>query len=431
MKALIMAGGKGTRLLEITKDLLPKPMVKLYDRPLLEYAIDNLKKYGIKDIFISVSYMHEVIQEYFGNGEKFGVRIKYIVEFEPLGSGGALYYLKDEVDDDFVVCMGDALFNINIKKMLDYHRQKKSIATLLVHPNHHPYDSDLIMCSSDNRVLELSKKGAARNFWYKNSVNAGFFIINPKALYYFDELKKVSMEHDFIQHLVDDGQPVYAYKSTEYIKDVGTPERYYNAMRDVEAKVPQKKNLENKQKAIFFDRDGTLNVYNGFIRNPDQLELVPNCAEALKEVNKSEYLAIVISNQPVVARGECSFDELDNIFNKMETLLGREGAYVDRIYFCPHHPDSGFEGEVKELKIKCDCRKPKIGMIEKAVRDFNLDLSKCWLVGDTDIDIKTGKNANLKTIKVPSLCHDVGNEIPTLVAKDIVDAVEKILNLQF
>lgn len=428
MKALIMAGGKGTRLLEITKDLLPKPMVKLHGKPLLEYAIDNLKKYGIKDIFISVGYMHEVIQEYFGDGKKFGVRIKYLVESEPLGSGGALYYLKDEVDDDFVVCMGDALFDINIKKMLSYHRQHGSIATLLTHPNHHPYDSDLIMCSSDNRVLELSKKGMERNFWYKNNVNAGFFVISPKALYYFDKLKKVSMEHDFIQHLLDDGQPVYAYKSTEYIKDVGTPERYYNAMRDIEAKLPQKKNLENKQKAIFFDRDGTLNVYDGFVRNADQLNLVPNCAEALKKVNKSEYLAIVVSNQPVVARGECSFDELDNIFNKMETLLGREGAFVDGIYFCPHHPDSGFEGEVKELKIKCNCRKPKIGMIEQAVKDFNLDLSKCCLVGDTDLDIKTGQNAGIDTYLIPSPATREHKETPTYLAKDILDAVNKILS---
>ena len=428
MKALIMAGGKGTRLLEITKDLLPKPMVRINGIPLLEHAINNLKKYNIDEVYISVGYKYQIIQDYFKDGKAFGIKINYIIENEPLGSGGALYYLKDIVKEDFVVCMGDALFNINIDRMLQFHKDNNAIATLLTHPNSHPYDSDLIICDKNNRVTEINKKDSTRDFFYKNNVNAGFFIINPSALYYFDTLKKASMETDFIQTLINDNKKVFAYKSTEYIKDVGTPERFYTATEDLINNLPEAKNLKNKQKAIFLDRDGTLNVYKGFINDEKDLELVPNCAQAIKLINKSEYLAIIVSNQPVIARGECSFEKQDTIFNKLETLLGKEGAYVDGIYYCPHHPHKGYTGEIKELKIDCNCRKPKIGMIEKSANDFNLDLSKCYIIGDSNVDVQTGINAGIKTIRVPS---DLKENIITDAdynAQNLVDAINIILN---
>lgn len=426
MKALIMAGGKGTRLTEITKNLLPKPMVELNGKKLLEYAIDNLIEYGVTEIFLSIGFMHEVIEEYFSKKE-YPVKIHFIVEDEPLGSGGALYLIKDQLDDDFVVCNGDALFNINIKKMLDFHKAKNSIATLFTHPNYHPYDSDLIICDNDCKILKIDKKDTVRDYYYKNNVNAGFFIINPKALYYFDTLKKVSMENDFIATLLADGKNVFAYKSTEYIKDVGTPERYFNAINDLKNNLPEKQNPKNKQKAIFLDRDGTINVYKGFLKHSDDFELIEGVSNAIKLINKSEYLAIIISNQPVIARGECTFEEQENIFKKLETLLGKDGAYIDGYYYCPHHPHRGYDGEVKELKIECDCRKPKIGMLKQAVNDFNLDLQKCIFVGDTDTDIKTGKNAGITTIRVPSPAEELHNEKEDFYFENLLAAMQTIL----
>lgn len=426
MKALIMAGGKGTRLTEITKNLLPKPMVELNGKKLLEYAIENLIEYGVTEIFLSIGFMHEVIEEYF-NKKKYPVKIHFIVEDEPLGSGGALYLIKDQLDDDFVVCNGDALFNINIKKMLDFHKSNNSIATLFTHPNYHPYDSDLIICDDNNKVLKIDKKGTVRDYYYKNNVNAGFFIINPKALYYFDTLKKVSMENDFIATLLADGKNVFAYKSTEYIKDVGTPERYFNAINDLNNNLPEKKNPKNKQKAMFLDRDGTINVYKGFLNHSDKFELIEGVADAIKLINKSEYLTIIISNQPVIARGECTFEEQENIFKKLETLLGKEGAYIDGYYYCPHHPHSGYDGEIKELKIECDCRKPKIGMLKQAEKDFNLDLQKCIFVGDTDTDVKTGKNAGITTIRVPSPAEETHHEKEDFCFENLLTAMQTIL----
>lgn len=428
MKALIMAGGKGTRLIELTKDMIPKPMIMLNNKPLLQYAIDNLIKYNIDEIYISVGYQHSKIIDYFGNGEQLGVKINYIIEEEPLGSGGALYYLKGKVKGDFVVCMGDALFDIDIPKMLQYHKDNNADITMLTHPNSHPYDSDLIICDDNNRVVKIDKKNNVRNFYYKNNVNAGFFIVNANTLAYFDVLKKVNMEGDFINQLINDNKNVFAYHSTEYIKDVGTPKRYYGALEDIKNGLVDSKNLENKQKAIFLDRDGTINKYNGFITKPEALQLIDDASKAISMINNSKYLAIIISNQPVVARGECTFAQENEIMNKLETDLGKEGAYVDAIYYCPHHPHKGYEGEVKELKIVCDCRKPSIGLINKAVLEYNLDLKDCYIIGDTNTDIMTGINAGIPQIRVPSqIVEDVIVE-PTYKARNLVDAVQFILN---
>ena len=114
-------------------------------------------------------------------------------------------------------------------------------------------------------------------------------------------------------------------------------------------------------------------------------------------MSPTSYLAIVVTNQPVIARGDITFEELAAIHNKMETLLGKEGAYLDDIYYCPHHPHKGYEGERPELKIDCECRKPKPGMLLKAAKDYNIDLSQSWMIGDGENDIKAGINAGCRT----------------------------------
>ena len=181
---------------------------------------------------------------------------------------------------------------------------------------------------------------------------------------------------------------------------MGTPDRYREVGEDISSGKVAAKSLVNKQKAIFLDRDGTINKYVGFLRNIDDFELISGVSDAIKMINKAGYLAIVVTNQPVIARGEITWEELNEIHNKMETLLGREGAYLDDIFVCPHHPDSGFEGEIKELKIDCNCRKPKPGMILDAAKKYNIDLKESYMIGDSDNDVKAGEAAGCKCIKV-------------------------------
>ena len=423
-----MAGGKGTRLAAITGDVIPKPMAAIAGKPVIERAVIALRDNGVTDITVSVGHLADVIKNYLGDGEKFGVKIDYITEETPLGSGGALYYLKGRVRKDFVVCSGDTVFDIDVKRMLAFHKKKKAAATLFTHPNSHPYDSDIVVTDRFGRVTGIDLKGRVRDYYYKNNVNAGFFIVSPAALDYFTEPKKVNMEHDFIASLIASGERVYSYKSSEYIKDAGTPERFVKIEKEIEAGLVSARNLKNKQKAIFLDRDGTINVYKGFIKSADDIELLPGVGEAIGKINESGYLAIIVSNQPVIARGECSRAEVEREFDKIQTLLGEKGVFIDGVYYCPHHPHSGFKGEVKRLKKICRCRKPDTGMIEAAAKDFNLDVSACAIIGDSDLDIKTGINVGIPAVKVLTGAPEKeGDGEPSFKAKDLLSATEYIL----
>lgn len=410
MKTVIMAGGKGTRIAAVNSEV-PKPMIEIHGKPILEYEIECLRKQGLVDIILVVGHLGNVITEHFGDGSKFGVSIEYVVEDKPLGTAGALYLLREDLTDDFLLLNGDIIFDIDIARFYNYHRQKNGLATLFTHPNNHPYDSGIIVADENNCVKNWLHKEDER-LWYRNRVNAGIHMISPNIFNFeygnniFKELLKIDLDRDILKPLIITGQ-LYVYDSPEYVKDMGTPERFYTVAEDIKRGMVSAKNLSNKQKAIFMDRDGTINKYIGFLKNIDDFELLPNVSQAIRKINESGYLAIVVTNQPVIARGEVTFNDLKEIHNKMETLLGNEGAYLDDIYFCPHHPHKGYEGEIKELKFDCDCRKPKPGMLLKAAKDYNIDLEKSWMIGDSEIDIEAGKNAGCKTILLDGLNLDM------------------------
>lgn len=397
MQVVIMAGGQGTRIASIAKDI-PKPMVQICDKPILEHQIITIKRQGFDSIILVIGYMGNVIKDYFKDGHQIGVKITYIEEIEPLGTGGALYYLKYIINEDFLLINGDTIFDVNIERFLEYHKSKNTWVTLLTHPNDHPYDSGIIRTDHDGKVTEWLHKEDSR-LYYQNRVNAGLHIISPKIFHMFTELKKLDLDRDILKPMVKTGK-LYAYDTPEYVKDMGTPERYYSVTKDIMSKKVFQKNLCNKQKAVFLDRDGTINIYKNFISDPDDFELIDGVAEAIAILNQKGFLVIIVTNQPVIARGECSLNTLQEIHNKMETLLGQKGAYVDGIYFCPHHPDKGFPGERSEYKIDCNCRKPKPGMLLQAAEKYNIDLLNSYMIGDSLIDAEAGKAAGCKSILI-------------------------------
>lgn len=406
MKTVMMAGGKGTRITSVASDI-PKPMISIEGKPVLERGIECLRNQGFTDIIITVGHLGDIIQNYFGDGGKispatgksFGVHIEYFVEDTPLGNAGALFQIKDKLTEDFLLLNADALFDIDFTRFVEHHRQHGGLATLFTHPNDHPYDSSLIIADNHGAVLQWLAKEDLRPRYYRNRVNAGLHVLSPKLLEQNITTSKIDLDRQLLKPLAGSGT-MFVYDSPEYVKDMGTPERYEEVCRDYRIGKVTGRNLKNKQKAVFLDRDGTVNRYVGFLRNIDEFELLPGVAEGVRKINQSGYLAIVVTNQPVIARGEVTYAQLQEIHNKMETLLGCEGAYLDAVYYCPHHPHKGYEGEISELKIECDCRKPKPGMLLQAAQDFNIDLTQSWMIGDSKHDIVAGRNAGCRTALV-------------------------------
>ena len=420
MQLVIIAGGKGTRL--GLKDI-PKPMVQIDGKPLLEHQIELAKSYGINEIFILSGHLAHVIEDYFGDGEKWGVKIHHIVEPYPLGTAGAVKLLDGKIKDRFMVFYGDVVMDFDLDSFIAFDKKfANSIGTTLVHPNDHPYDSDLLEINKDKVVTRVIPKPHDDGEYYQNLVNAAVYIFSPKIFDYIEE----GISQDFGKHIlkkvVENGEVLAGYETAEYIKDMGTADRFEKVKNDWITGKVSRLNKKNKRPCIFLDRDGVINPNMDTKPTLEDFVLLDGAAEAIKMINQSDYLTVVVTNQPMIAKGFISFEEVEQTHKKMETLLGEQHAFVNGIYFCPHHPEKGFEGEIPELKIECECRKPKPGMLLKAAQDMNIDLEKSWMIGDSVRDLLAGKNAGCRTVFI----SDKESEYADFRAIDLLSAIKLI-----
>jgi histidinol-phosphate phosphatase family protein len=431
-QVVILAGGKGTRLRERLKGL-PKPLIDLCGKPLLERQIELLKRCGFTHVLLLVNYESQKIIDFCNSHVNWGIHIDCIVDGVPLGTAGATLAIFDRLEDEFLVVYGDTMLEVDLVRFQAFHYASPDVAaTLFLHPNDHPHDSDLVDMDDEGRINTFHPYPHKEGSFYPNLVNAALYIIRRTALEpWRNSTGLLDFAKDIFPAMLERGCLLFGYNSPEYIKDCGTPKRLDKVCADFSSGRVANASLDVKQFGVFLDRDGTINREVSHLSQHEQFELLPRVGEAIKRLNDSTYRTIVITNQPVVARGDCPQSELKIIHNKMETLLGRGGAYLDRIYYCPHHPDKGFQGEVAELKINCDCRKPEIGMIERASKELNIDVSQSWFIGDTTVDILTAHRAGMHSILVETgfagldLRHWV---TPDFVVPDLPAAVSFILD---
>ena len=433
MKQLvILAGGKGTRLKDRLGDL-PKPMIPIAEKPLLEHQVELARAHGFTDVLLFVHYRADLIQEHLGDGTRWGLRIRYIIEKEPLGTAGAVLAGFNELSDRFAVMYGDTMINVDLTRFWNAHNASGADATLFLHPNNHPLDSDLVEMDAHDWITAFYNRPHATDRFYQNLVNAGLYVLEKRALEpWRSNVKPMDFGKDLFPAMVARGGKLLGYNSPEFIKDIGTPSRYDWVCSQYEAGIIQRSSLATPQRAVFIDRDGTLvrEVSSQGLHRIEDLELLPGAAEAIHELNQTGLRAVLITNQPVIAKGFCTEAELQKIHNKLETLLGVEHAFLDRIYFCPHHPEKGFPGERAELKIDCDCRKPKPGMLLQAQCDLNIDLSQSWLIGDTTTDVQTARNAGVHSILVRTGHGGADGKHPAkpdYYCNDVLEAVRLIV----
>lgn len=393
----ILAGGAGSRLKSRTGPL-PKPMVPILGSPLLEHQLALCRQHGFLRVLLLVHHAREQIRSHFGNGSAYGVSLGYAVETSPRGTAGALHDALPHLLDTFLVLYGDTYLAVDLRRMWDAHVKHGADATLFVHPNDHPHDSDLVELDDRSMVTALHPY-PHRDQWRDNLATAALFVMQRSGL---DGMTSGDTPTDLVRDacpaMLRAGRRLHGYVSPEYIKDVGTPERLDQVEHDITAGVPERLSGRTLRSAVFLDRDGTLNREVHHLNAPEQLELLSGAADAVRRINHTGRLAIVVTNQPAVARGDLTPAELERIHRKLKGMLGLHGAYLDAIFTCPHHPDGGYSSEVRELKRECECRKPRTGLIDTACRDLAIDRRTSWMVGDTTSDIETGRRAGLRTI---------------------------------
>ncbi len=430
-QAVIQAGGKGTRMGSLS-ERMPKPMIEVAGKPVLYHQLEWCEANGIHEVIIVVGHLGSLIETFVSQNQKHfsELHIECISEPESLGTAGILPLIISKLHPHFLLIYGDVIFNIDLIRMFNFHLRHQAEATLVVHPNDHPYDSDLVKADASGRILEFLSKPHSNEIDLPNSVNAALYILDRNIC------QNISPTYcDFGRDLFPSWvkkHRIFAYSSPEYLKDMGTPERRIQVEQDVLSGKVARRNLNTAQKAIFLDRDGVLNFDTDLIHKPEDLELFPFTAAALKLLNRSEYLSIVVTNQSVVARNLTTLEGLERIHAKMHADLGKQGAWVDAVYFCPHHPHGGFAGENAAFKVDCECRKPKPGMILDAAKTFNIKLSSSFIIGDSERDIGAGQAAGLTTIGVRT-GHGLKNSFlqPDYFFENVLEAVEYVLNDPF
>lgn len=429
-QVVILAGGKGTRLKRVSGDI-PKPMVPILGKPILQHMIEQCAKYGFLDIRLLVSYGADVIERYFRDGSHYGVSIQYYKEDSPKGTAGALLDILPNLDDFFVVLYGDTFFDVNLRNISSFHQANNADVTLFVHPNDHPYDSDLVELNDDQIITTIHSYPHDKK-WRRNLVNAAIYVITQSALIGIEfSSKKTDIAKELFPLMIKKGRKLYGYISTEYIKDMGTPERLDSVEHDISSGKVTKLKYATMKRALFLDRDGVVNHEMNHLSSPEQFKLIDGASKAIRKLNDVGILVVIVTNQPIIARGMLSVSGLRIIHNKMDTLLGRENAYIDQIYYCPHHPDHGFKSEVRSLKIECKCRKPQTGLLEQAAKEMNISLQDSWMVGDRTADILAGNRAGARTILVKTgYAGKDGKYLvkPSFIVEGLSEAVDLVLD---
>ena len=402
MKAVILAGGKGSRLATRTNGL-PKPLIPVAGKPLLDWQLELLARHGAKHVTVLCGYGADQVREFCGSGSRWGFQLRCISEQQPLGTAGAVIAALHELPEEFFVLYGDTMLNVDLGRMFGAHRVSGASATLFLHPNDHPQDSDLVESDEHGRIKAIHGYPHPEGVLLPNQVNAALYVLKKSALrgYAVPESPLDFAKHVF-PRMLSEGTHLHGYRSPEYIKDAGTPARLDKVEADICSGVVARGSLDVRRPAVFLDRDGTINEEVSYITRPEQLKLLPGAAQAVRIMRDAGYRIVVVTNQPVIARGDCDVADLLRIHDHMEMELSREGAFLDGIYYCPHHPDKGFKGERPEYKIECECRKPSVGMLRKAARELNLDLTASWLIGDRTGDVQTAHNAGVRSVLLRS-----------------------------
>jgi D,D-heptose 1,7-bisphosphate phosphatase len=417
---VIVAGGRGARLASVIRDS-PKVLVPVGGKPILQHQLELAVATGIEEVTIFAGHLAEKIHDFVGDGSRFALKVRILTEKDPMGNAGAVLQSLDLLPEHFFVVYGDLMLAVD----------READFTILVHPNDHPQDSDLVETDEDDWVTAIHACPHPPDQCFDNLVNGALYVVRRESLRPCSAfLGKQDFTKNIMSGLVGNGGRVLAYRSSEYLKDIGTPSRLQTAEADWQAGKICLQMFGSGQPSVFLDRDGTLCVEKGHLHTPEELELLPGVGSTLRTLRQAGFRLVVLTNQPVIARGEATEREVAAIHRRLAWEIGKEGAYLDAIYVCPHHPDRGFPGERVELKTHCECRKPGTKLFEQACQDLGIDAANSWMIGDQSRDIEMARRAGLRSILVQTGAAGRDGQFsasPDHIAEDLAAAAAVIL----
>lgn len=406
-QAVILCGGKGTRLKSLTKDT-PKPLVEVSGVPLLDRTIRLLAAHGVEKVLLLAGHLSEKIIRHYSEGKAYGIEVEIFVEDTPLGTAGALTLVKDKLEEDFFIFYGDIFIDFDVSRLREAHLASEAgtVATLMIRQSDHPWDSHLVDIDPHGMVQEfIHTKEEGR--LYKNWGNAAIYACNKSIVEFIPEGVASDYGKDVFPKVIKEHGKLNSceLERTGFVRDMGTPER----LQIVEQYLARKSRAEAALKApkplkvALLDRDGTLNKEQGLIFHPSQIEMCAGAAEAVSKLTKAGWRCFLITNQPVLARGLCSVETLNEINAVVCSEVEALGGKIEKIYYSPYHPETHHGDGVLELRRASDCRKPNAGMIFQAAEENDLDLSECIMIGDTWRDILAGKKAGVRTALITEI----------------------------
>ena len=411
--ALLPVGGKGTRMIGFSK--IPKLLIKLNGKPLIDYTFENLAKYGIKQIFIiSNEGSKEIENHCLKVCSKLHIKLNILTEVKLKGNFGGILENTINLPEEFIVVYPDLIWDCDLKKIYLHHLKSQSLVTLVVRRTEHPEDSDTVkLCPLFNVKTLFSKVTRLKKITYeKNDLfgATGIYVINKKYLLNSMNLKFNSNEIDLFESIEKNQEKsivnISGYITSEYIRDCGTPERFKKASEEIISKNIFSRNYERPQKILFLDRDGTLirNDKKIYITSPEEVFLNEAILNIYKKYTSEGFLPVVVTNQPQIAHGKISLETLDKIHCKIQDLLTeRKLVKIFQFLICPHHPHFGYQEEIPFLKFTCECRKPEIGMFNFLEKKFLIDRNQSMMIGDSKADEGFANNCGLRYLNVKDL----------------------------
>jgi D,D-heptose 1,7-bisphosphate phosphatase len=411
-QAVILIGGRGTRLGALTQSLA-KPMLEVGGRPLVEHVIAQLARFGVRKILLLAGYHGALPRERYHGHRLFGAALSVLVEPEPLGTGGALLFAVDELDEQFILTNGDTFFDTDLLPLIQRAGDLQ-------------WDAVMLLRRIENTTrygrVELDSRGVIRSFLEKSVnpekreslVNAGTYVMRRDRMLAAIGNTPCSLEDFLFPRLAATGT-LAGIVTDGYFVDIGIPQSLEAARSELLSR--------RRRPAAFLDRDGVLNVDRGYTHRPKDLVMISGASAAVRLLNNSGFYVFVVTNQSGVARGYYTEAAVDLFNTHIQDALMSEGAHIDAFYYCPHHPD----GLIKELAIKCGCRKPGSGMLEQAAREWPVDLSRSFLIGDKNDDLAAATAFDIRGIifnaQTCSLVEIVRKELDLSAASSVEKSV--------